>query len=332
VREARVAVIGATGLVGRELVALLAQRRFPLRDLWLFATEGSEGNEIEFGDDALRVRALPHEPPGVDIAFLCTPADVSRRLSRGLAAAGALVVDLSSAAREDPGIPLVTAGPRVEGIAARAEGGVVLGLADPLTASMAAVLGPIAEIAELRRVVATALLSASTFGTRSVEGLARASAALLNAESPEDEDQERWAFSNVPTPGWAGLSSESVTRDLRRLVSLPVPIEVTLVRTPTFHGLAAIVGLETAVALDRDALRGQLRQAPWVLLEEGETPSVSTRDVLGSDAIHVVLLGADPADLHWTNVWIASDNVRQGAALNAVSVAEIWLRVRSSRA
>ncbi|MGH7819776.1 MAG: Asd/ArgC dimerization domain-containing protein [Candidatus Binatia bacterium] len=325
----RVAVVGATGLVGREIVSLLAERRTPVADLRLYASDRSAGEEVDFGEETLRAERLPRELPDVDLAFLCADAEVSRSLGGDLAERGAVVVDLTPAHRSDPATPLLVAGPEASRLDGR--GGLLVALPDAAVLLLAAPLQAIRSVTALRRVIATVLVSASAFGRRSVEQLGRTSAALLGGGEPEDgEPRPAVAFSAVPGVGAESASrAREVERDLRRVLRIDSPIAVSLVRAPAFHGHAASVSVEISPPVAAEELHVALRQAPSVVLDKGGDAATGTREALGSEAVHVGGVRIEPADPAWVHFWLAADNVRQGAALNAVAVAEALTRSRS---
>ena len=326
---ARVAVIGATGLVGREIVGMLAERRFPIGELHLYASERSAGEEVELGDQTVRVERLGRELPPLDVVFLCTPAEVARDVGEDLAAEGALVIDLSTASRSDPAAPLLVAGASPEELSLGADRGIVVAVPDPLALLVAAVLRPLATLVRLRRVAVTALESASVFGAKAVEGLARASAALLSGVDVDEQIavHSALAFSCAPEKPAEG-AIDPVSRDLRRLLGSDVAVQVVRIRVPAFHGNAVSLSVAADSPLSLEAVREQLREAPSILLDDPEGEVTASRDAVGTDAVHVGAVHLHPEDPSWVSIWAASDNLRQGGALNAVALAEALLRAR----
>jgi aspartate-semialdehyde dehydrogenase len=319
-RALRVAVIGATGLVGREVVALLEERSFPVGTLALFASPASVGVTLDFGAEARAVNALPDELPEVDLAFLCVSPEVSRGFAETLTDRGALVVDLAPGDADKASLLL---GAADLGIVARtARGGLWVRVPDPSTRMIVAPLRALGAAMEPIRVIATVLLSASAFGRAAVESLSEESIALFNLQGEPPDGAPRDAFRCTPLAADSPVMTR-VSMEVAALVRLPAPIVVRGVRAPTFQGHAAGLSLEFGAAVDISKLRSAFREAPsLVVAEEGTHTAPSTLDVVGVDAIHVVGLFQDERDPRWVHFWTLADNVRLGAALAAVSLAE----------
>lgn len=327
----RIAVIGATGLVGREILDLLAERGFPVSELHLYASETSQDQEIEFGNESHSVRRLPPVMPEVDLAFVCATAEVSRAVTADLVARGITVIDLTRAHRGDDSVPLVLAEWHP---AEQTPRGIVLSIPNPLTVLLAHPLRAVGNLSPLRRVITTAFLSASAFGRGAIEALSKETVALLNGREAEIEGRLPLAFNCRPEdPGCveeaASVTSEETVRDLRRLLGSEVAVAVNVVRIPIFHGLGAAVSVESEAPISLEALGGALREAPSILLDEIRRPPTSTRETIGSEGLHVGGLRADSQDSRWIHFWAAADNLRLGAGLNAVAVAEVVLRWRA---
>lgn len=322
-----VAVVGATGLVGREIVACLAERQFPVGQLVLYASDRSAGEKVDFGERSITVQRLPRELPTIDVAFLAGPAEVSRRVAEELVGADALVIDLSPFSRSQPGVAMTTIGWRAP-IRSPEEGGrgMLLALPSALGLLIALPLHPIAALSPIRRVVATALVSASALGRRGLEELSSETVALLNAQESESEGR---AFNCIAErrgdEGAERSLGAEAERDVRRLLGIDVPVAVAAVQTPTFHSHGVSLSVETESPIAPQALRQALRTAPSIVLEEEPT---NTRDAVGSEAIHVGGLRFDP-DPRWVHFWAAGDNLRQGGALAAVAVAEAVAETRT---
>jgi aspartate-semialdehyde dehydrogenase len=320
-RALRVAVIGATGLVGREVVALLGERSFPVGTLALYASKASAGATVEFGEESSPVDALPEQLQEVDVAFLCAPPEVNRSVAAGLAEDGALVIDLApGGGREAPlllGAADLGAAPRT------ARGGLRVRIPDPLTRMIVGPLRALGAAMRPTRMIATLLLSASAFGRAAVERLSEESISLLNFREPQEEKSREGAFRCTPlVPGSA--VAERVSAEVAALAELSAPLALHVARVPMFHGQAAAVSLELPSPVRIEEVCRALRAAPSLLVTEGggESAALSTFDALGADAIHVVGLRRDDSDPCWLHFWTLGDNVRQGAALAAVSLAE----------
>ena len=330
-RAKRIAVVGATGVVGRELTTLLAEREFPLAELRLYASEAEEGEEIEVGSDWQRVEALPPELPEVDIAFLCATAEVSREIAEELAEGGALVIDLTDGSKQ---APLVLGAADVRGERRTARGGLILRLPDPLTRLVAVPLRALAGLGRAERAIVTGVVSASAFGRAELDRLSQETVGILSFRQPEEEaegDDEGVegdekgagvAFRCIPEdPAPPGIVSR-VEAELGELFAPPLPVAMNVMRAPFFYGHAASLSIqfESPVAIDR--ARAVLRDAPSLVVGEEGASGFSTLDAVGADAIYVVGLRQLPADPKWVHFWALADNIRQGAALAAVSLAE----------
>lgn len=315
----RVAVVGATGLVGREVTSLLGERHFPVGELTLYASEESAGEAIEFAGDEVLVRETPDAFPRFDVAFLCAPAEVAHDAAPALLAGGAFVIDLSSAHRGAEAAELAVAGSRVAEPSRR-----LIAIPDPLTVLLALLIRPLAAH-PIRRVVVTAILSASAFGRADVERLGEQTASLMNGREPEDEPLI--AFDCIPLSGDAErLVVTEIRRDLSRLLETDVPLSLAIVRAPVFHGQGASVTVELEDAIDTADVEAALRGAPSVLLStSGAEPPSSIRSAAGGETVHVSSLRVDGP---LVSFWASSDNVRQAGALSAVSVAEMLVRSR----
>jgi aspartate-semialdehyde dehydrogenase len=319
-RALRVAVIGATGLVGREVVALLEERSFPVGTLALFASPASVGATLDFAEEARAVNVLPDEPPEVDLAFLCASPEVSRRVAETLADRGALVVDLAPG--EIDRAPLLLGAADLGIVARTARGGLWVRVPDPSTRMIAATIRALGTAMEPIRVIATLLLSASAFGRAAVQRLGEESIALLNLQGGPADGAPTEAFRCTPLMASSPMMTR-VSAEVAALTRHAVPIVVRGVRAPMFHGHAAALSLEFGSAVEIDRLRSAFREAPsLVVVGEGASTVPSTLDAIGVDAIQVVGLSQDERDPRWGHFWTLVDNVRLGAALAAVSLAE----------
>jgi aspartate-semialdehyde dehydrogenase len=320
-RALRVAVIGATGLVGRELVALLDERSFPVGTLALYASPASTGATVEFRERATHVDPLPAQLPEVDVAFLCAPPEVSRDVAEDLAEGGALVIDLA------PGdfgeAPLLLGAGDLGSAPRTARGGLWVRVPHPLTRMIVAPLRALGAAVRPTHVVGTLLLSASAFGRAAVERLSEESIALLNLQEGEEGTASQEAFRCTPLAPESAVSAR-VSAEVAALADLSLPPALHVARIPIFHGQAAALSLELASPVEIDEVRGALRGAPSLLVAGDEVTgaAVSTFDALGIDAIYIVGLRRDERDPRWLRFWTLADNVRQGAALAAVSLAE----------
>ncbi|HZP42696.1 MAG TPA: aspartate-semialdehyde dehydrogenase [Candidatus Binatia bacterium] len=329
-----VAVIGPTGLVGREIVELLSERQFPLGELRLLGSVKTAGGELEHDDRRQKVALLgPGSFDGVDVAFFAAGPAVAGEFAPAAADAGAAVIDVSSRFRLADGVPLVVPEVNALAIADRRESGIV---ASPsaTTVGLAVVLAPLAEAAGLRRVVVSTYQAASGGGRRAMQGLSEETLDLLSARGPgRPRFAHRRAFNCVPQvgaiePGGATTHELHVVEETRKVLGNPaLALSVTAVRVPTFYGHAMAVTLETEEALGAAAAADLLREARGVVLHAGEEDAYPTPvEIAGADAIHVGRIRDDTAAEQSIALWVSLDNVRKGGALNAVEIAEILVR------
>jgi len=318
-----VAVIGATGALGSELLQVLEERSFPLSRLVPVATERSLGQEVELGGQSWAVESGDVDLAGVDLVFLCAPPEVSLEYARRALLARVPCIDGSGALLEQPDVA-VRVGDRL-GAEDRIEQPLVASPTGPALA-WAAVLGPLAEAAGLERVVGTALEAASgAAGRAGVDALSGQSIALFTQQEPSDPEQDPVAFACLPAidaPDAEGATpfERVLAASLERLLGRSLPLAVTAVRVPAFHGSGAALALETQRPLAPDAARAALEKAPGVEIWP-DPAGPSTRAALGLDAVLVGRLRRDPSREGGLQLWLAFDGVRLAAA-NAVKLAE----------
>ena len=330
-----VGVVGATGAIGRELVAVLQQRSFPIGQLRLFASERSVGETVEFGSRALRVELLePDVFEAVDLALFSAGADVSREMAPEAVVRGCTVVDNSSAWRSDPLVPLVVPEVNSEALATYDDKGIV---ANPncSTIQLVMALKPLADRAGLRRVVVTTFQSVSGAGQKGIDELSSQVRHLLNGLPAEPTvHPHQIAFNCLPHIGAFrddGYTEEEwkLVSETQRILGLPeLEVSPTAVRVPVFCGHSEAVSIETAEPITVDDAREVLAAAPGV--EVIDEPAAAAYPMpfhaTKRDAVFVGRIRKDPFRPEVLNLWIAADNMRKGAALNAVQIAEILVR------
>jgi len=330
----RVGVVGAGGAVGSTLLRVLQERRFPLSTLRLLATERSAGRRVRFAGAEVEIEPTrPESFAGLDLCFLAVPgARVSRELAPLAVAAGAMVIDKGSAFRMDPAVPLVV--PEVNG----AEVGPGPGLiASPncTTIPLVMCLGPLHRAAGLRRVIVSTYQAASGAGHAGSAALrAEAAAALAGAPAPPPFFPRTLAFNAVPqcdSFGALGYTQEEwkLVRESRRILGLPeLRLAATAVRVPVLVGHSEAVFVETERPLSAAQAQDILAAAPGVRVHaepRGEGYPTAL-EVEGTDQAHVGRIRQDPSDPCGLHLWVVGDNLRKGAATNAVQIAELWLR------
>jgi aspartate-semialdehyde dehydrogenase len=333
-----VGIVGATGLVGGMMLSLLAERDFPLGSLRLFASARSAGNRVPFRDGEVVVEdAATADYAGLDIVFFSAGGSTSRALAPKVAAAGAIVIDNSSAWRADPEVPLVVAEVNPEALRTIPKGIV----ANPNCTTMAAmpVLKPLHAAAGLKRLVASTYQAVSGGGMEGVEvlrkqiaaGAADCAALAMNGDAVDLGQPEKWAvpigFNVVPLNYVLeedGYTEEELKlRDeSRKILDLPaLTVSATCVRVPVFTGHALSMNIEFDRAISVEAALALLGVAPGVVVTDVPNPL----DATGKDPVFVGRVRRDPTVEHGLVLFVAGDNLRKGAALNAVQIAEVLL-------
>lgn len=332
--RATVAVVGATGLVGREIIAVLEQRQFPLADLRLYASLRSAGESISCGDLSRAVEVLDGANfDDVDIVFLAAGERISAEWISRLEESPAVVVDLSQLFAGDTDVPVVVPEVNAGDLADHSIRGIVAS-PDPATIALSVVLNPFRDAAGIRRVVVTSIEPASGIGGAGIDELQRQTVDLMQGRGTEAATfPHRIAFNLFPQIGelLAGGSSkdEQITAaSVRRVLDqAELAISITRVRAPLFFGHALSVDIETTEPMVVEEVVDLLRGAPGVLLPEtmegGTYPTPA--DVVGEDATFVGRIRCDPP-ASTIDVWAVIDGVRKGAAVNAVQIAELLLR------
>jgi aspartate-semialdehyde dehydrogenase len=304
----RLGVVGATGAVGAVTLELLAERGY--EDVRAFASARSAGSRVAFGGEALVVEEATPEAlaaGGLDLCFFSIGTSSSRELVPHAVRGGAVVVDKSSAYRLEDGIPLVV--PEVNGARALEHDGIV---ANPncCTIPLTCVLKPLEKAARLARVRVATYQSAS--------GAGRAAMARLAGEAPEQHDLRMdWEFDGVEFDEEWKLREET-----RKIMELPeLPISATCVRVPVMVGHAEAVWVETERPLSAEEARGLLETAPGVRVVDFPSPGQAA----GGDEVLVGRIRIDPTAENGLVLFLAGDNLRKGAALNAIQIAELLL-------
>jgi aspartate-semialdehyde dehydrogenase len=332
--RATVAVVGATGLVGREIIAVLEQRQFPLADLRLYASLRSAGESISCGDLSRAVEVLDGANfDDVDIVFLAAGERITAEWISRLEASPAVVIDLSQLFAGDTDVPVVVPEVNAGDLADHSIRGIVAS-PDPATIALSVVLNPFRDAAGIRRVVVTSIEPASGIGGVGIDELQRQTVDLMQGRGTEPATfPHRIAFNLFPQIGelLAGGNSkdeEVTTASVRRVLDqAELAISITRVRAPLFFGHALSIDIETTEPMVLEEVVDLLRGAPGVLLPEtmegGTYPTPA--DVVGEDATFVGRIRCDPP-ASTIDVWAVIDGVRKGAAVNAVQIAELLLR------
>ncbi|MGA7296819.1 MAG: aspartate-semialdehyde dehydrogenase [Rhodanobacteraceae bacterium] len=327
-----VAVVGATGAVGEALLAILSERKFPVAKLVPLASSRSAGNEVSFGSRTLKTRDLAEfDFSGIDIAFFSAGGAVSREHAPRAAAAGALVIDNTSEFRYDDDVPLVIPEVNPEAVDDRPRG--IIANPNCSTMQMLVALAPIHRAVGIERINVATYQSVSGAGRSGMDELGRQTAALLNfQEAKPDKFTQRIAFNVIPhidrfeDNGYTREEMKLVWETRKILADDAIRVNPTAVRVPVFYGHAEAVHIETRDKLDAAAARALLEKAAGVVVldmhEDGGYPSPAVH-AAGQDPVYVGRIRDDISHPRGLAMWVVADNIRKGAALNAVQIGEL---------
>ena len=331
----RVAVAGATGNVGRQLLAVLAERTFPADEVIVLASRDSVGKEVSFGEDVtLTVRDLAaFDFAGIDIGLFSPGSAVSKAHAPRAADAGCVVIDNSAQFRMDEDVPLVVPEVNAEAIAGYRARNIV---ANPncSTTQMVVALKPLHDRARIKRVVVATYQSTSGAGKKAMDELFDHTRAIyMNRREEPRAFGKTIAFNVVPhidsflADGSTGEEAK-MARETRKILGPEIAVSATCVRVPTFIGHAEAVNAEFHDPIGEDEAREALADAPGVVVVDRPVDGgyATPVDCAGEDATFVSRIRRDPTVEHGLALWIVSDNLRKGAALNAVQIAEDLIR------
>lgn len=335
-KQVNVAVVGATGAVGETMISVLEQRNFPVERLVPLASSRSAGSRVSFRGKQIVVQELDgFDFSGIDIALFSAGASVSREYAPRAAAAGCVVIDNTSEFRYEDDIPLVVPEVNPHAIAAYRTRGII---ANPncSTIQMVVALKPIYDAVGIERINVCTYQAVSGTGREAVEELAGQTAALLNGKPIEPEVYPRQiAFNVLPhidvfqDNGYTKEEMKMVWETKKILEDDAILVNPTAVRVPVFYGHSEAVHVETRKKITADDARQLLQAAPGVVVMDeraaGGYPTPVT-EAAGQDPVFVGRIREDISHPRGLDLWVVSDNVRKGAALNSVQIAEILLR------
>jgi aspartate-semialdehyde dehydrogenase len=328
-----VAVAGATGAVGREMVEILEERNFPVSELVPLASERSEGERLEFKGKNWTVKRLSRDSfKGVDIALFSAGAARSLEFAPAAVQSGAVVIDNSSAFRMDPKVPLVV--PEVNPHAIAGHNGII---ANPncSTIGMVVALKPIHDAAKIKRIVVTTFQSVSGTGKKAMDELAQQTVALLNfRDVATNVYPHQIAFNCLPhidaflDNGYTKEEMKMVNETKKIMEDDSIRVTATTVRVPVFRCHSESVNIETDKKISANEVRAILSTASGVMVYDDPKKNIYPLaiDVAGKDEIYVGRIREDESIPNGINLWIVSDNLRKGAALNAVQIAEYLIQ------
>ncbi len=335
-----VAVVGATGVVGVEMAKVLEQRNFPVDKFIPLASERSEGKAVSFRNEEISVSVLGENSfEGVDIALFSAGATISKKFAPTAAKAGAVVIDNSSAWRMDTEVPLVV--PEVNPEEAANHKGII---ANPncSTIQMVVALKPIHDAAKIKRVVVSTYQSVSGWGKEAVEQLKKetediASRDCKNYNNTKDIKKvlpAQIAFNVIPhidvfeNNDYTKEEMKCVNETRKIMKEPELPVTATCVRVPVFRGHSEAINIQTEKKLSAEEAKNILSSAPGIKVVDNPESSVYplALDCDGKDEVFVGRIREDKSIQNGLNLWIVSDNLRKGAALNAVQIAELLIK------
>jgi aspartate-semialdehyde dehydrogenase len=330
-----VAVVGATGAVGNEMIATIEGRNFPVEKLRLFASELSEGKTLQFKGSEISVEAIKEDSfNGIDIALFSAGAERSKIWAPIAAKSGCVVIDNSSQWRMDPEVPLVV--PEVNAHDIKRHKGII---ANPncSTIQMVVVLKPIHDAAKIKRVVVTTFQSVSGTGKKAMDELLQQTSDILSfREIQKNVYPHQIAFNVLPhidkflDNGYTKEEMKMVHETKKIMGDDSIRVTATTVRVPVFRGHSESVNIETEKKITPNEVRAILSKADGVVVLDAPEKNVYPLpiDVDGKDPVYVGRIREDESIDNGINMWIVSDNLRKGAALNAVQIAEELIKIR----
>ena len=331
-KQFKVAVVGATGAVGEVMLAILSERDFPASEVIALASERSAGSTVAFGNGDLVVQDLAtFDPTGVDIALFSAGGATSKEYAPKFAAAGAVVIDNSSTFRYDDDVPLVVSEVNPEAARNRPRG--IIANPNCSTMQLMVALKPIYDAAGIERINVATYQSVSGAGRSGLEELGVQTGQLLNFQDIEPKKfSAQIAFNLIPhiddflDNGYTKEEMKLVWETRKILGDDAIQVNPTAVRVPVFYGHSEAVNVETRDKLTAQQARELLERAPGVVVVDehkaGGYPTPVTH-ASGTDAVYVGRIREDLSHPRGLNLWVVSDNIRKGAALNAVQIAEL---------
>ena len=328
----RVIVAGATGNVGREMLNILAERQFPIDELTVLASRRSLGTEVSFGEKTLKTKDLDtFNFKGWDIALFAIGSDATKKYAPLAAKAGCIVIDNSSLFRYDPDVPLIVPEVNPEAVEKYAKKNII---ANPncSTAQMVVALKPLHDRAVIKRVVVSTYQSVSGAGKEGMDELWDQTKSIYNptSEIPPKKFQKQIAFNVIPQIDVFmedGTTKEEwkMVAETKKIISPSIKVTATCVRVPVFVGHAEAINVEFEEFLDEDEARDILREAPGIMVIDKREDGgyVSPVECVGDYATFISRIRQDSTIENGLNFWCVSDNLRKGAALNAVQIAEL---------
>ncbi|MCY1126554.1 aspartate-semialdehyde dehydrogenase [Frigidibacter sp. RF13] len=328
----KVVVAGATGNVGREMLNILAEREFPVDEIAALASRKSLGTEVSFGDKTIKTKDLDtFDFTGWDIALFAVGSDATKVYAPKAAAAGCVVIDNSSLYRYDPDVPLIVPEVNADAIEGYRKKNII---ANPncSTAQMVVALKPIHDRAKITRVVVATYQSVSGAGKAGIDELWDQTKSIYNpvSEVPPKKFSKQIAFNVIPhidvfLDDGSTKEEWKMVAETKKILDKSIKVTATCVRVPVFVGHSEAVNIETEEFLDWQEAQEILREAPGVMVVDKREPGgyITPIECVGEYATYVSRIRQDSTIENGLNLWCVSDNLRKGAALNAVQIAEL---------
>ncbi len=326
----KIVVVGATGNVGREMLEILAERQFPADEIVALASRRSLGTEVSSGDKTLKIKALDHyDFSDIDICLMSAGSAIAKEWAPKIAAAGAVVIDNSSYWRTDADVPLIVPEVNADAVAGFRKKGII---ANPncSTAQLVVALKPLHDRAKIKRVVVATYQSVSGAGKEAMDELfAQTKAVFTMGEIETKKFPKRIAFNLIPhidvfmDDGFTREEWKMVV-ETKKILDPKIKVVATCVRVPVFIGHSEAVNIEFDEPISADEARECLRNAPGCVVIDKREPGgyVTPYESAGEDATYISRIREDPTVENGLVLWCVSDNLRKGAALNAVQIAE----------
>ncbi|MCE5973460.1 aspartate-semialdehyde dehydrogenase [Sinirhodobacter sp. WL0062] len=327
----KVVVAGATGNVGREMLNILAERQFPTDEVVALASRRSLGTEVSYGDKTLKTKDIEgFDFSGYDIALFAIGSEATKKYAPIAASQGCVVIDNSSLYRYDPEIPLVVPEVNPEAVEQYGKKNII---ANPncSTAQLVVALKPLHDRARIKRVVVSTYQSVSGAGKEGMDELWEQTKAVYNptAEVPPKKFTKEIAFNVIPhidvfLDDGSTKEEWKMTAETKKILDPSIKLTATCVRVPVFVGHSEAVNIEFEEFLDEDEARDILREAPGIMVVDKREAGgyISPKECVGDYATFISRIRQDSTIENGINLWCVSDNLRKGAALNAVQIAE----------
>ncbi|MFD2238243.1 aspartate-semialdehyde dehydrogenase [Aureimonas populi] len=332
----KIAVVGATGNVGREMLSILDERGFPADEVVALASRRSQGTEVSFGDRTLKVKALEsYDWAGTDICLMSAGGSVAKDWAPKIAAQGVVVIDNSSAFRYDSDVPLIVPEVNADAVSGFTRRNII---ANPncSTAQLVVALKPLHDKATIKRVVVSTYQSVSGAGKDGMDELFEQSRAVFVADPTTNRKfTKRIAFNVIPhidvfMEDGSTKEEWKVMAETKKMLDPKIKVTCTAVRVPVFIGHSEAVNIEFENPITAEEARAILREAPGCLVIDKHEDGgyVTPIESAGEDATYISRIREDQTLENGLNLWVVADNLRKGAALNAVQIAELLVNRR----